>query len=165
MMKKIICSSILIMNTLTMSIPVNAQEATPEVKQVIQPTEPQLEQRLDPQKEQIIPQVSLVPYSNVNSHNASLSISSSGSVSASAYIAGYPSKTTQIIGYLYLERKIGSSWVSEWSWSANTTSTYLNMNHTCTISNHGTYRLRLSGYVYSQTTYEQITSYSSELTY
>jgi hypothetical protein len=162
MIRKNICLSILLLSTLTISIPVNAEEPTPEVTQAVQQTEPQ---QVDAQKEQLIPQISLIQYSNVSSSNASLSITSSGSVSASAYIAGYPSTTTKITGYLYLERKSGSSWVTDWSWSANTASAYLSMNNSCNVSIRGTYRLRLSGYVYAGTTYEQITTYSSEFTY
>jgi hypothetical protein len=156
MIKKNIILSILLLSTLTMSIPVKAEEPTPEVTQVVQPTQPQSEQQVDAQKEQLVPQISLIQYSNVSSTNASLSITTSGSVSASAYIAGYPTTTTKITGYLYLERKSGTSWVSDWSWSANTASAYLNLNN---------YRLRLSGYVYNGTSYEQITTYSSEITY
>lgn len=165
MMKKNICLSILLLSTLTASIPANAQEATPEVTQAVQAVESQSEQQVYPQEEQLIPQISFIQYSYVSSMNTVLSISSSGSVNANAYIAGYPSITTSITGYLYLERKVGSSWVNDWSWSTTTSSAYLNMNDSCDVSIHGTYRLRLSGYVYSGSSYEHITNYSSEITY
>lgn len=164
MIKRNICLSILLLSTLSMSVPVKAEEPTPEVTQIVQPADPQSEQQVDAKEEQV-PQISLIQYSNVSSCNAVLNITSSGSVSASAYIAGYPSTTTQITGYLYLERKSGTSWLNAWSWSANTASAYLNMSDSCTVSTHGTYRLRLSGYVYSGSSYEQITAYSNEFTY
>ncbi len=173
MIRKHICLSILLLCTLTMSIPVNAQEATPEITQVVQEAEPQPELQVETQStpqvetqvEQVLPQVTFIQFAYVSSANVNLSISSSGTVSAGAYISGYPSTVTSITGYLYFERKSGSLWVNDWSWDASTSTSFLSMSETCSAHTHATYRLRLVGYVYSGSSYEKVTFYSNEFTY
>lgn len=195
MYKKILslCLSVLVLCTISIPIKAQAQEATSEVTKTEQPNNllqaqsqtdlqtfsqvkeegpqedptvvPQPSEQTDQQLEKVNPLVSSILYSYVSSCFASLSIQSDGTVCESAFVAGYPSSVTSITGFLYLERKVGTSWVTENSCFLITYSSFLNMNNYCTVNTHATYRLRLRAYVYSGSNCEIITYYSSECTY
>jgi hypothetical protein len=170
MLKKFLCLGLAVLVSCSFTTPINAKaaELAPEITQEEQQV-PQSELQVVPQEEQQVPyieqQIYSIQYAYVSSCFASLSINSSGTVAANAYIAGYPSSVDRVVGYLYLERKNGSGWIMDYLWNTESDSAFLYMSNTCDISLHGTYRLRLSGYAYSGDTSEHISVTSSEVTY
>lgn len=173
MRKKILSLCLSTLVFLSAAIPQNtkAEEPTINVTQEQQieltasPTLIPTKEQTVSENSQITPQIAQIQYSYINSLIAVLSIESDSTVYANAYIAGYPSSVTSITGYLYLDRKVGSIWVNEWSWVASTPSAFLFMNETWNVTTHATYRLRLRACVYSGSSSELITYYSSECTY
>jgi hypothetical protein len=101
-----------------------------------------------------------VCYSYTDSASSSLSISSKNATSKSVVI-GISGTTTKIIVTQTLQKKNGSSWEKVASWSKTFNSWYAIYTNSKSSLSSGTYRVKTSAKVYSGTSYETVTTYST----
>ena len=108
----------------------------------------------------------IAPYwSYTNYTNTLLSISTSGTATAVGIITGYQGITTSVSICLYLQQYKNGSWTTINSWY-NSYSTYRGtLQGTASVLKGYQYRVQTSYYAYSGSSYENIVSYSSTVTY
>lgn len=80
-------------------------------------------------------------------------------------VSGVESRTTQIYGYLYLQKKNGSSWTNVRTWNKSAADFAVNISESASGLAAGTYRARFVAYVYEGSNYEVATFESSEKVY
>jgi hypothetical protein len=136
-MKKLICLIFAIVFSLCMTISVFALE-----------------------EDIIIPEESVLQYSYISKITSTLTISSKNAICQSSVIGNYGS-VTKIILTQTLQKKINGSWsnVTSWSDTVNTVST--RFTNTKSSISSGTYRVKTSAKVYSGSSYETVTAYST----
>lgn len=100
-------------------------------------------------------------YANVQTATVSLSISNSGLATARITVLGKSTlEETNVV--VYLEKKIGSSWVrvdigtSNNEWEYTSTSISFNKTYTKQLSSHGQYRA-VAEFTFTATTVEEVT--------
>lgn len=101
-------------------------------------------------------------YDYTKSVYADLSISESGTATATSKITGYPGTTTRVYITMYLERIKDGEWETVESWSDSAASYRLTLEENVNVSKGYTYRVRVSFYSYSGTNNEYIIKYSEE---
>lgn len=101
-------------------------------------------------------------YDYTKSVYADLSISESGTATATSKITGYPGTTTRVYITMYLERIKDGEWETVESWSDSAASYRLTSEENVNVSKGYTYRVRVSFYSYSGTNNEYIIKYSEE---
>lgn len=79
-------------------------------------------------------------------------------------INGIDGKATKINGFLYLQKKSGSSWNNVYTWTDSVKDSYLVITGEKTNLGSGTYRLKLVAYVFAGSSSEEVIAYSSEVT-
>lgn len=101
-------------------------------------------------------------WSYTNSVHAALTLSSSGSATATTSVDGYQNITTKIIIYTYLQKLAGNEWTNVDSASHTAYSWHAAYQDPMTTVPWGhDYRTRNSVYVYSGDSYENIVFYSN----
>ena len=104
-------------------------------------------------------------YDYTKSVYADLSISESGTATATSKITGYPGITTKVSIYMYLEHEVNGEWEPVETWFDSTTSYSLTLEDTTEVESGHTYRIHASFYAYSGTSNEHITTYSKEISF
>lgn len=85
---------------------------------------------------------------------------SGGIIYGDLSVTGYPSKATRIIAYAYLQKKVGSEYVTIGSFTQMAEGSMLDMSVYVGGAVRGaTYRLKTSTYTYSGNEYENIINY------
>lgn len=102
-------------------------------------------------------------YNNTMSADAVLSIKG-GTAYAVSEVNGISGKATKINGFLYLQKKSGSSWNTVYTWTGSVNGSDLTIVGDKSNLGTGTYRLKLVAYVYAGSSSEEVIVYSSEET-
>ncbi len=131
-----LCSVLLL---LTMSVGVSAQSVQEEKDPEIQPR-----------------------YSYTVSTAASIYVSN-GMIACHGEVEGYPGTATKVTITLYLQKKTLFWWSDEEEWSTSYNRYYGSFTGKVTLPESGTYRTKAVYTVYSGSSSETITGYSSEL--
>lgn len=101
-------------------------------------------------------------YSYTNSASSGLYFSGKTAYCSSS-VYGYSGTTTKIIVSQYLQKKNGSSWDNVWSWHYTFIKWYCDYDNSRSSLASGTYRVKTVAKVYSGSSYETVTTYSSEV--
>lgn len=140
MVKKVfsvfLCS---ILFLLTMSVGVSAQTVQKEEELLIQPR-----------------------YSYTRSTTTDIYVSN-GMIACHGEVEGYPGTATKVTITLYLQKKTLFWWSEEEEWSTSYNRYYGSFTGKVTLPESGTYRTKAVYTVYSGSSSETITGYSSEL--
>lgn len=87
-----------------------------------------------------------------------------GTAYAAAEVNGISGKATKINGFLYLQKKSGSSWSTVYTWTDSVNGSDLTLTGEKTNLGSGTYRLKLVAYVFAGSSSEEVIVYSTEET-
>lgn len=101
----------------------------------------------------------------VNIVSTQLSISSSGTATATAKLTGYSGTTTKIETYMYLQQYINGNWQTIQSCSQTDKSYMSTLQGSYSVSKGYKYRVMAEYYSYSGNPYEKIVDYSAEVSY
>ena len=101
----------------------------------------------------------------MNDINTTLSISTTGTTTVSGSITGYPSITTRVSIYLYLQQYKDGAWTIIDSWYGTFDSYRGILEGTLSVSPGYSYRVMTSYYAYSGSNYENIIDYSQIVSY
>ena len=83
----------------------------------------------------------------------------------SGSVSGYPNRTTQINGFLYLQHKIDSKWMIVKTWTGSVNDWSLDITGEATGLSSGTYRVRFVTYVFEGSESEEVVYISDEVVY
>ncbi len=83
----------------------------------------------------------------------------------SGSVSGYPNRTTQINGFLYLQHKIDSKWMIVKTWTGSVKDWSLDITGEATGLSSGTYRVRFVTYVFEGSESEEVVYISDEVVY
>lgn len=103
--------------------------------------------------------------SNYNTASASLSISDSGTASASGNVSGKAGRTTKISIHLYLQKYSNDKWTSVADWSGSKEATSYRLKKTKSVSKGYRYRTKAVCRAYAGSDSEKVTRYSSTVKY
>lgn len=103
--------------------------------------------------------------SNYNTASASLSISDSGTASASGNVSGKAGRTTKISIHLYLQKYSNDKWTSVADWSGSKEATSYRLKKTKSVSKGYRYRTKAVCRAYAGSDSEKVTRYSSAVKY
>ena len=103
--------------------------------------------------------------SNYNTASASLSISDSGTASASGNVSGKAGRTTKISIHLYLQKYSNDKWTSVADWSGSKEATSYRLKKTKSVSKGYRYRTKAVCRAYAGSNSEKVTRYSSTVKY
>ena len=80
-------------------------------------------------------------------------------------VSGYPDRTTQINGFLYLQHKVDSKWMIVKTWTGSVNDWTLDIMGEATGLSSGTYRARFVTYVFEGSESEEVVYISDEVVY
>ena len=103
--------------------------------------------------------------SNYNTASASLSLSDSGTASASGTVSGKAGRTTKISIHLYLQKYSNGKWKSVADWSGSKEATSYQLKKTKSVSKGYKYRTKAVFRAYAGSNSEKVTRYSSTVKY
>lgn len=99
------------------------------------------------------------------SANADLTISSSGTATATGKVTGVIGTTTKTTVHLYLQQYKNGAWVDIGDWLDSGETASRTLTKTQTVEKGYKYRAKASCYAYAGTKSEHVTKYSAEVSY
>lgn len=110
-------------------------------------------------------QVIVPMWDYTNYTNTTLTISGSGTATATGVITGYQNITTSVSIYLYLQQYKNDAWTTIDSWYETFDSYKGTLEETTSVSPCYSYRVKASYYAYCGSDYENIINYSQTVSY